>query len=95
MGKLINRIPGSPILISSLPGSALRMHASSLVMSTNVLKALTGKLDVKRHSSGILYNMDFFFLKKKFIVKKRPPTYITYQIAMDYCLEFVEVKNKR
>ena len=69
-------------------------RSTSLAMSKNVLKALTCKLDVKRHSSGILYNMDFF-LKKKIIVKKRPPTYITYQIAMDYCLEFVEVKNKR
>ena len=26
MSKLINRIPGSRLLISSLPGSALRMH---------------------------------------------------------------------
>ena len=26
MGKLINRIPGSRLLISSLPGSALRKH---------------------------------------------------------------------
>ena len=30
IGKLINRIPGSRLLISSLPGSALRMHAESL-----------------------------------------------------------------
>ena len=30
MGKLINRIPGSHLLISSLPGSALRMHVESL-----------------------------------------------------------------
>ena len=30
MGKLINRIPGSRILISSLPGSALRTHVESL-----------------------------------------------------------------
>ena len=30
MGKLINRIPGSRLLISSLPGSALRMHVESL-----------------------------------------------------------------
>ena len=28
MGKLINRIPGSCLLISSLPGSALRAQAS-------------------------------------------------------------------
>ena len=30
IGKLINRIPGSCLLISSLPGSALRMHVESL-----------------------------------------------------------------
>ena len=30
MGKLINRIPGSHLLISSLPGSALRTHVESL-----------------------------------------------------------------
>ena len=46
MGKLINRKPGSRLLISSLPGSAL---------STSVLKALPGKLDIKRHSPSILY----------------------------------------
>ena len=30
-------------------------HSASLVMSTSVLKALPGKLDIKRHSSSILY----------------------------------------
>ena len=58
MGKLINRIPGSRLLISSLPGSALeRMlnRSASLAMSTSVLKALPGKLDIKRHSPSILY----------------------------------------
>ena len=30
MDKLINRIPGSRPLISSLPGSALRTHVESL-----------------------------------------------------------------
>ena len=30
MGKLIKRIPGSRLLISSLPGSALRKHVESL-----------------------------------------------------------------
>ena len=29
MGKLINRIPGLCLLISSLPGSALRLHVES------------------------------------------------------------------
>ena len=49
--KLINRIPGARLLISSLPGKALR----TLVDSASVLKALPGKLDIKRHSPSILY----------------------------------------
>ena len=78
MGKLINRIPGSRLLTSSLPGSALRMlveslgkprdvnkhsqslecllnRSASLAMSTSILKALPGKLDIKRRSLSILY----------------------------------------
>ena len=38
MGKLINIIPGSRLLISSLPGSALRMHVESLGKPRNVNK---------------------------------------------------------
>ena len=49
MGKLVNRISGSLLLISSFPGLALRMHVESLG------KALPGKLDIKRHSPSILY----------------------------------------
>ena len=33
----------------------------SLAMSTSLLKALPGKLDIKRHSPGILYNSDLYF----------------------------------
>ena len=59
MGKLIKRIPGLHLLISSLPGSALRTHVESLGkpcdVSTSILKALPGKLDIKRHSPSILY----------------------------------------
>ena len=51
MGKMINRIPGSYLLISSLPGSA------SLAMSTSILEALPGKFDIKRHSPSILYKL--------------------------------------
>ena len=49
MGKMINRIPGMRLLI---PGLAIRTHVESLgslAMSTSVLKALPGKLDIKRH----------------------------------------------
>ena len=45
--KLINRIPGSRLLISSLPGLASRTHVESRGEprdSTIVLKALPGKL---------------------------------------------------
>ena len=38
LGKLINRIPGSRLLISSLPGSALRTHVESLCKPCNVNK---------------------------------------------------------
>ena len=38
IGKLINRIPGSRHLISSLPGSALRMHVELLDKPHNVKK---------------------------------------------------------
>ena len=38
MDKLINRIPGSCLLISSLPGLALKMHVESLSKSRGVNK---------------------------------------------------------
>ena len=38
IGKMINRISGSHLLISSLPGSALRMHVESLSKPRNVNK---------------------------------------------------------
>ena len=58
LGKLLNRIHDSGLLISSLPGSArecLLNHSASLAMSTSVLEALPGKLYIKRHSPSILY----------------------------------------
>ena len=38
MGKLINRIPGPRLLISSLPGSAMRMHVELLGKPRDVNK---------------------------------------------------------
>ena len=38
MGKLINRIPGSRLLVSSLPGSALRTHVELLGKPRDVNK---------------------------------------------------------
>ena len=40
MGKMINRIPCSRLLISSLPGSDLRMHVESLSKPCDVNKHL-------------------------------------------------------
>ena len=36
-------------------------RSASLAMSTSVLKALPGKLDIKRHSPSILYYMLSYF----------------------------------
>ena len=45
MGKLIHRMPGLRLLISNLPGSALRMHVESL-----------GKpRDVNKHSQSLAW----------------------------------------
>ena len=59
MGKLINRLPGSRLLISSLPGPALRTHVESLGKPRDVNKRsqiLPGKLDIKtHHAPSILY----------------------------------------
>ena len=38
IGELLNRIPGSRLLISSLPGWALRTHVESLGKSSDVNK---------------------------------------------------------
>ena len=38
MAKLINKIPGSRILISSIPDSAFRMHVESLGRPRDVNK---------------------------------------------------------
>ena len=43
MDKLINRIPGLGLLISSLPGSALRTH----------VEALGKPRDVNKHSQSL------------------------------------------
>ena len=51
--KLTNRIPGTRLLISSLPCLASRTHVESLGKhhhSASALEALPGKLDIERHS---------------------------------------------
>ena len=51
-------IPGSRLLISSLPDSTSLTHVESLGKprdSTSVLDALPGKLDFRRHSHSIHY----------------------------------------
>ena len=52
--ELINRIlPGSRLLISSLPDLALKTHVELLDKPCDVksvLKAMPGKLQIKRHS---------------------------------------------
>ena len=51
LGKLINIVPGSRLLISSLSGSASKTHVEGLDKPLDVNKcsqSLAGKLDIKR-----------------------------------------------
>ena len=49
MGKLINRIPGSRLLISSLPGSALRTLVESLGLHAFSGPCLVNKISKDTH----------------------------------------------
>ena len=54
----INKLPGSCLLILSLPGSTSRTHIESLSKprdSTSVLEALPGNLYIRRQSPSILF----------------------------------------
>ena len=57
MGKLINKIPGSCLFQVYLARLRERMlyRSANLAMSTSILEALPGKLDIKRHSHSFLY----------------------------------------
>ena len=58
MGKLINKIQDSSLLIHFYQArlqERMLNRSASLAMSTSVLEALSGKLDIKRHSLSILY----------------------------------------
>ena len=46
---------------------------ASLAMSTNVLKGLPGKLDIKRHSPSILY-LPIFVYPASVVFGNRPPS---------------------
>ena len=55
MGKLINRIPGSRLLISSLPGSALRTHVESLGKPRDVNKRSQSLISKDTHLVFSIY----------------------------------------
>ena len=62
-------MPGSRRLLSNLPSSALRMHVEWLSKhrdSTSILKALPGKLDIKRHSASILHGSASMAIRQAF-----------------------------
>ena len=43
-------------------------HSASLAMSTSILKALPGKLDIKRHSPSILYLPDLSYTFSQYVI---------------------------
>ena len=57
MGKLKNRIPGSRLLISSLPGSALRTHVESLgkPRDVNMRSRLVNLISKETHQVFSIY----------------------------------------
>ena len=59
MGKLINRIPGSRLLISSLPGSALRTHVELLGKSRDVNKRSVNLISKDTH---LVFSIDIAVL---------------------------------
>ena len=69
VGKMINRIPGLPLLTSNLPGSALRMYGKPL-NSRSALKALPRKLDIKTHLVFSLWNPSSCKVCNNFKTKK-------------------------
>ena len=62
MGKLINLF-GSRLLISSLPGSALRMHVESLGMPCDVNKRLVNLISKDTHLVFSIYMTVLVFSK--------------------------------
>ena len=57
MGKLINRIPGSRLLISSLPGSALRTHVESLGKPRDVNKRSQSLVNLISKDTHLVFSM--------------------------------------
>ena len=56
IGKLINRIPVSCLLISSLPGSALRTHVESVGKLRDVNKRLVNLISKDTHLVISIYH---------------------------------------
>ena len=56
MGKLIYIIPGSRLLISSLPGSASRAHVESLGKPRDVNKRLVNLISKDTHQVFFIYH---------------------------------------
>ena len=68
MGKLINTIPGSRLLISSLPGSALRMLVESLGQALRCQQAfskpcLVNLISKDTHLLFSIYFPKFYLLR--------------------------------
>ena len=78
MGKLMIIIPGSCLLISSLPGLALRTHVESRGKPHEANKCsqgLSGKLDIKDTHLVFSIYIDHFQVRKMFeftTLKKLP-----------------------
>ena len=84
LDKLINRIPGSRLLISSLPGSASRTYVGSLRKPRDVNKRLVNLISKDTH-------LVFFYLCEVF------STYMykyTFKCSADFLRLFITIANR-
>ena len=87
LDNLINRIPGWRLLISSFRArlqERMLNRSASLAMSTSILEALPGKLDIKRHSPCIFYITASLAMSGKLDIKRHSPSilYISASLVM-------------
>ena len=84
MGKLIKSIPGSCILISSLPGSASRMHVESLGKPHDVRQQAFSKpclVNLISKDTHFVFSIYCLFNRRCRIVRAVPKDPITLNLS--------------
>ena len=70
-------------------------RSASLAMSTSVFKALPGKLDVKRHSPGILFLWAIFYNQASITVYSKRSCFVVYSCILETTVTHVQGAESR